>query len=77
MEEVKVSGKDLLSKIKSLIKEGNVQKITIKDSTDKSVLKIPVNAGLVFLILAPFMAVIAVLATYVADYTLVIERKED
>jgi hypothetical protein len=74
-EEVKVNGKDLLSKIKELIKEGNVKKLTIKDCNDKTLVRIPVNAGLLFLVLAPFTVILMSLATYLVDYTIVIEKK--
>ena len=75
-EEIKVNGGNLLKKIKAIIKEGNVKKITVKNSEGESVLRIPVTAGLVMLIIAPYLMIIAALATLVADYTLVIERKE-
>ena len=75
-EKIDVEGKDLLSKIKKLIKEGNVKKITVLNSDGESVLKIPVTAGLVVLVLAPFLTIIAALATYAVDYTLEIERKK-
>lgn len=35
-EEFKVSGADVVKKIKELIKEGNIRKITIKDKEGKS-----------------------------------------
>jgi len=75
-EEIKINGKDLLSKIKKVIKEGNVKKITVKNSKDESVLSIPVTAGLLMLVIAPYLIIIASLTAYAIDYTLVIERKE-
>ena len=75
-EKIKVNGNDLLSKIKKIIKEGNVKKITVKNSKNESVLKIPVTAGLIMLILMPYLVIIASLTVFAVDYTLVIEKKD-
>ncbi|MFZ2199287.1 MAG: DUF4342 domain-containing protein, partial [Microgenomates group bacterium] len=52
-EEIKVEGKKVVSKIKALIKEGNVRKITVKDSKGKVILSLPVTAGVIGAILLP------------------------
>ena len=40
-EEHKVTGKNLLNRVKELINEGNVRHITIKNSAGKKVMDIP------------------------------------
>ena len=39
--EFKISGENLLKKVKELIEEGNVRKITIKDKTGKELIAFP------------------------------------
>jgi subtilase family serine protease len=73
-EEYEVSGENLLNKIKELIKEGNVRKIIIKQN-DKVVLNIPVNFGIVALVLAPYLAVIGAIIAVSQKYTIEVDRE--
>jgi len=75
--EFKVSGEELLSKIKELIHEGNVRKIIIKNEKGETYLEIPVTIGVIGAILAPVFAAIGALAALAANFTIVVERKED
>jgi hypothetical protein len=75
--EFKVSGEELLSKIKELIHEGNVRKIIIKNEKGETYLEIPVTIGVIGAILAPVFAAIGALAALAANFTIVVERRED
>jgi len=75
--EFQVTGEELLAKIKELIHEGNVRKIIIKNEKGETYLEIPVTIGLIGAILAPVFAAIAALAALAADFTIVVERKEE
>ncbi|MFZ3387158.1 MAG: DUF4342 domain-containing protein, partial [Candidatus Hydromicrobium sp.] len=55
-EEFEVKGEDLLKKIKELIKEGNIRKITIKSEEGKTLIQIPLTLGVVGAILLPVWA---------------------
>ena len=46
-EEHKVSGKNLLDRVKQIVHEGNVRRITIKNPHGKVLLDIPLTAGVV------------------------------
>ncbi len=73
-EEHKVSGKNLLDRVKQIIHEGNVRRITIKDSSGKSVMEIPLTFGVVGAVLLPVWAAIGAVVALAKDYTLVVER---
>ena len=75
--EFKVTGEELLAKIKELIHEGNVRKIIIKNEKGETYLEIPVTIGLIGAILAPVFAAIAALAALAANFTIEVERKEE
>jgi hypothetical protein len=75
--EFKVSGEELLVKIKELIREGNIRKIIIKNERGETYLEIPVTIGVIGAILAPVFAAIGALAALAANFTIVVERKED
>ena len=54
-EEFSVSGEELISKVKELIHEGNIRRITIKKKNGDTVMEIPLNLGIVPL-LTPALA---------------------
>ena len=74
-EEFKVNGEDLLKKVKQLIKEGNVRRITIKNKEGKTLVVIPLTIGVVGTILAPPLAAVGAIAALVTECTIVVERE--
>lgn len=56
-------GEDLFTRIKEVVKKGNVSKIQVKKDSE-IVLNVPVNAGLVGVVIAPIAAVVAVVAAF-------------
>jgi hypothetical protein len=75
--EFHVTGEELLAKIKELIHEGNVRKIIIKNEKGEPYLEIPVTIGLIGAIVAPVFAAIGALAALAANFTIVVERREE
>ena len=75
--EFKVTGEELLAKIKELIHEGNVRKIIIKNEKGETYLEIPVTIGVIGAILAPVFAAVGALAALAANFTIVVEKKEE
>lgn len=74
-ESFKVSGDELLKKIKELIKEGNIRKITITDKSDKVIAEFPLTLGVVGAVLAPMLAAIGAIAALVTECTISVEKK--
>jgi hypothetical protein len=73
-EHLHVDSDELVGKVQELIKEAAVRKITIKDETGKTVLTIPMYAGLAsLLVFGPWNA-LALLAAWVAKFSIIIER---
>lgn len=56
-------GEALFASIKELVKKGNVSKIQVKRE-DEIVLNVPVNAGIVGVVIAPLASVVAVVAAF-------------
>lgn len=75
-ETYNISGENLLKKIKELINDGNVTKITIADKNEKEIISFPVTIGIVGLILAPIFAAVGALAAIVAECKIIVERKD-
>ena len=70
-----VKGEELLKKVKELIKEGNVRKITIKDKKGKTLIVVPLTIGVVGAVLAPVLAAIGAIAALVTECTISVDRK--
>lgn len=73
-EKYTVTGDQLLKKIKKLIHQGNVRRITIQDKRGKTLLIVPLTLGVVGAILAPSLAAIGAIAALVTECTVTIER---
>ncbi len=76
-EEMRVSGEQLTAKIKELLHEGNVRRITVRDRSERTLIEIPLTAGLVGVLVIPVWAAIAAVAALVTDCTIVVEREQD
>lgn len=75
-ESFKVNGAELVSKVKSVINEGNVRKITIKDKNGKTLIHVPLTLGVVGAVLAPVLAAVGAIAALVTECTITVERKK-
>lgn len=74
MEEIKVSGAKLVEKLKSLIKEGNVRRVVLRNPQGRVLLDVPLNAGLAASVLLPFWAAVASVAVLATDFTIQVDR---
>ena len=76
-ENFKVSGKELMDKIKNLLKEGNIRKIVIKNSKGKTYIEIPVNIGIIGALIAPAFIAIGAIAALATSFTIEVTRKDN
>lgn len=74
-ESFKVEGHELLKKVKELIHEGNIRKITIKDKKGTTLIEFPLTIGVVGAAIAPVLAAVGAIAALVAECTITVERK--
>lgn len=75
-EEFKLSGEDILAKIKELMHEGNVRRIIVKDAGGRIIAEFPLTAGVLGALLVPTLAAIGAIAALASDMTIVVERKD-
>jgi hypothetical protein len=74
-ESMKVEGGELLDKVKSLIREGNVRRIVIRQGdTDRPVAEFPLTVGVVGAVAAPVLAAVGALAALLTHCTIEVER---
>lgn len=73
-EEFKVSGEAVVSKVKELVREGNVRRISIKNDEGRTLVEIPLTIGVIGTVLLPVWAAIGAIAALVANLTITVER---
>ena len=76
IEEFEVTGDKVVETVKRLVHEGNIRRITIKDSNGVSLIEIPMTLGVVGAVLVPVLAAIGALAALVTRCTIVVEKLE-
>lgn len=74
-EEFKVSGEDIIEKIKEVIKRGNARRIIIKNEDGESVAEFPLTIGAVGALVAPILAAVGAIAALLTKCTIVVEKK--
>jgi Domain of unknown function (DUF4342) len=75
-QEFKLSGDSVLGKIKELVHEGNVHRVTIKNDDGHTLIEIPLTIGVVGALLLPVWAAIGAIAALAASLTIVVERTD-
>jgi hypothetical protein len=75
-ERYKVAGEKLLSKVKELLQEGNIRRITIKNDEDKTLIEIPLTIGVVGAAIFPVWAAVGAIAALVTDCSIEVERHD-
>jgi len=77
IEEFEVTGEKVVETVKQLVREGNIRRITIRNSEGVSLIEIPLTAGVVGAMILPVWAAVGALAALVTRCTIVVERLGD
>lgn len=76
-EEFRVSGGEIINKIKEIIHQGNVRRIIFKTEEGKTFLEIPLTIGVVGALIVPVWAAIGAIAALASKLTIVVEKTDD
>ena len=76
-ETFKVQGEKVLNKVKELVKEGNVRKISIHEKDGKELMSFPLSIGVVGAVFAPVLAAVGALAALIGECSITVEREEE
>jgi integral membrane sensor domain MASE1 len=76
-ETIKVAADKLKDTLKAVIREGNVRRIVVRNADGRTLLDMPIAAGVVGAVLAPFWMAIAGIVMLAKEFTVVIERDPD
>jgi hypothetical protein len=73
-ESFTVRGDRMVDQVKDLIHEGNVRRIIIRNPKGRTLLDMPLTAGVAGAVLLPFWAAVGTIAALATDYTIAVER---
>lgn len=80
VEEFKISGDDLVGKVRELIHQGNIRRIIVKNEEGRILVEVPLTVGVVGGVvgatLFPIVAALGAIGALVAHLSVVIERSE-
>jgi len=75
-EEFRVRGDAVIAKIKEILHEGNIRRITIQNEDGNTLIEIPLTIGVVGVLLLPVWAAIGAIAALAANLNIVVEKIE-
>ena len=76
-ETIKTTGDNAVAKVKELVREGNVRRITIKNDEGQTLLEIPVTVGVVGVVLLPMFAAVGAVAAMLDMCIIEVVRVEE
>lgn len=76
-EEFRLTGGEILNKVKEVIHQGNVRRIILKDEQGKTFLEIPLTVGVVGAIVAPILAAVGAIAALASNLTIIVVKTDD
>lgn len=77
MDEIKVASGKLKDTLKNIIREGNVRRVIVRNAEGRTLLDMPLSAGLAGAVLMPLWAAIAGIVALAKEFTIVVERDPD
>ena len=80
IEEIEITGSELVGRVKELIAEGNVRRLIIRSPDDRVLLEVPLTAGVavggVVTIFTPVLAALGAMAALLANVKVQILRAD-
>jgi uncharacterized membrane protein len=75
-EEIKVAADKLKDTLKEVIRQGNVTRVVVRNADGRTLIDMPIAAGVVGAVLAPFWMAVAGIVMLAKEFTVVIERHD-
>lgn len=75
VEELKVTGANLVETVKNLLHQGNVSRIVVLDDHGRELLNLPVNGVLALTVLLPLLTAVGAVVAVAMQYTVRVERQ--
>lgn len=76
-EEIHINGDELVSKIKELVRRGNIRRISVRNEDGNILVDLPLTWGVVGALVAPQLAALGAVAALLTKCTIVVERVDE
>jgi hypothetical protein len=76
-EEFKINGEELVAKVKELVRQGHIRRLSVRDEKGETVIEIPLTFGAIGVLLAPSLAAVGAVAALLSKCTIVVEKKDE
>ncbi len=74
MDEIKVTAGKLKSTLQALIREGNVRRVVIRNPAGRTLLDMPLAAGVAGAVLLPLWVAVGAVVALASEFTIAVER---
>ena len=75
-EEFRVQGDEIKAKVKELLHEGNVRRISIRNEEGRVLIDLPLSVGVVGVLVKPKLLALGAIAALVTNGSIVVEKVE-
>jgi Domain of unknown function (DUF4342) len=75
-QELKVAAGDLVATVKKLVREGNVRRIIVRNAEGRTLVDMPLTAGVAGVLMLPFFAMLTGLVAMFKEFSIVVERTD-
>ena len=76
-EEFQIHGEELVAKIKELVRQGNIRRISIRNEEGRILFEIPLTWGVVGALVAPQLAALGAIAALISKASIIVERVDE
>ena len=76
-QELKVAAGDLVDTVKKVVHEGNVRRIIVRNGEGRTLIDMPLTAGVAGVLLMPLFAMLTGLVALFKEFTVVVEKHDD
>ena len=76
-EEIHVQGEEIIAKVRELIRQGGVRRVSIKNDAGQTIVDLPLVLGVAGALILPRLAALGAMAALVANYNIVVEKADE
>jgi len=81
VEELRVSGENVVEKVRELIEQGNVRRLIVRKSNGETIVELPLTPSVIgagaLLIFAPMLTMLAGVVAYLAEVKIEVVRQAE
>lgn len=76
-EEIQLQGEQVIAKVRELIRQGGIRRVSVKNDAGQTVVDLPLVLGVAGALLLPRLAALGAVAALVANHTITVEKMDE